>query len=110
ALQLPEETTPPSAELRTMRQLLDRIATTQLDEPLAMYQTTSHHLAAFTGSVEEALEIQTVDETVDGFSFYLAKQHMPRNTVRSYRNYATRLLRLAKEFGWAPKPHPLDRV
>lgn len=94
--------------------LLAVIAKERPDAPQAMLATAASHFADYIGVPLANLKISTIESSMDGFGPYLGKlrkkngEKLERNSVRSYKNYAQMLLRLAKGLGWSRLPSEVE--
>lgn len=81
--------------------LLDAIAKMRPDLPVAMLTTAATHFSTYVGVPLLDLKIAILQSAMPGFSLFLKKltskkgKPLNRNSVRSYKNYALLLLRLA---------------
>ena len=91
--------------------LLGAIAKMRPDLPVAMLTTTARHFSTYMGVLLPDLKIATLQPAMQGFSPFLAKltskngKPLRRNSLRSYKNYALLLPRLAADrLGWSAEP------
>lgn len=88
----------------TLKDLLEQIENVFPHEPLGMLKATAGHFADFVGVPIGDLTVDSIDPSGYAFSRHLTTKRYKDNSIHSYRNYYQRLLKLAMELGWAPKP------
>ena len=100
-----------SASSTRVVDLLGAIAKMRPDLPVAMLTTTATHFSTYVGVLLPDLKIATLQPAMQGFGSFLAKltsrkgKPLSRNSVRSYKNYALLLRRLAVDLlGWSAEP------
>src|SRR5437660_210583 len=87
-------------ELRTLAVLLTAIPVAAPNLPLAMLRSTAGHIASFLNVPIEQLAIEALVDLAPAFRNYLRERRFKRNSVRSYANFLSILLRTARELGW----------
>jgi integrase len=69
-----------------------------------MLRSTAARLSEFYGRPTEEIKLDLLPEDIDGFRDHLTGLRYKKNSVRSYVNFAHRLIASAKELGWEPAP------
>jgi len=87
-------------ELRTLADLLTAIPVAAPNLPLAMLRSTAGHISSFLNVPIEQLAIEALVDLAPAFRNYLRERRFKRNSVRSYANFLSILLRTARELGW----------
>jgi integrase len=88
---------------RTVQDLLAAIQQHKPQLPVPMLQTTAGHISTFLNTPVEELAIDALADIGPEFRDYLRERRYKRNSVRSYSNFLSLLLRIANEFGWDPQ-------
>ena len=88
----------------TLQDLIETVKKEHPEEPLGMLTTTARYIADYIGVPMEQLSLDSIDSSGIGFSRYLTTKKYKNNSIRAYRNYYQRLLKLALASGWEPKP------
>ena len=98
---LSANSTPEVTDLKTVGDLLNRLAT---NPPRAyrMIKTTCSLLVTYLGLPTDKMLIESVHESKDGFRPFLEGRTYAENSIRTYVNHVRILLSCAKAFGWKP--------
>jgi len=86
--------------LRTVEELLTAISETAPNLPIGMLRSTANHISTFLNVLLEQLAIDALENLGPRFRNHLRERRFKTNSVRSYSNYLSMLLRAAREFGW----------
>ncbi len=85
----------------TVAELLDKLRENPPTE-FAILKTTCARLVGFLGKGTDQMPIDLVNDAKDGFRAYLAERRYKENSIRTYVNHVTILLRHAEDCGWKP--------
>ena len=96
---VPETLTPS----RTLQELLAAIQQHKPLLPIPMLQSTSRHIANLLNISVEDITLDALVDIGPDFRDYLRERRYKRNSVRSYSNFLSLIVRTAREFGWEPQ-------
>jgi hypothetical protein len=86
-------------QLRNLQDLLDALAAVVPPEP-PMLRTSAAHFAEFVGVPPQEIDIAMLVNRKDVFRAYLKERRYQKNSIRTFVNFTSRLVRKAEEFGW----------
>jgi Phage integrase family len=92
-----------SRNLESLQDLLDALRENPTKH-IAMLGTTASRLSEFYNKTCADIPIEAVEADRNDFRHYLRQHRYAPNTVRTYSDFASRLVNLANQLGWTTPP------